>query len=86
MQKCQQFQNQRTSPPQQQGRNPQVQARQGQKPQLNPQQRQKILEKFDRDGDGQLSEKERNAAKKAWKKQNRKPKADAPAKPEPSVE
>jgi|GEM_PF-6955071 len=72
----QQYGNQRFAP-RQQGQNFQSQQRRQQRPQLNMQQRRMILEKFDRDGDGKLSQEERNSAKQAWQKHHRQPKQDS---------
>ena len=45
--------------------------RQGQH-KVSPEHREKMLERFDRDGDGELSQKERHAAREAFKKHHRK--------------
>ena len=37
--------------------------------QISARQRERALQRFDRDGDGRLSERERAAARKAWRKQ-----------------
>ena len=50
------------------------------------QMRQKMLERYDRDGDGRLSERERNAIKRAPRESDREPKKDAPKKNKKGVQ
>ena len=72
-------QMQRTPVPQQfQGQQPQAQRQSQGRRQLTPQQRQKILQRFDRDGDGRLSEQERTVLKKRMQSRQRQSTGDEP--------